>query len=259
MHPHGWSTPIDLYCERGDASFWAEPVNALSNVAFLVAAGLALVAWRRLPERDWPAAVLIAVTAAVGIGSFLFHTFANRWSLLADVIPIAIFIYGFFLLAMRRFLGMGIVGGILATGVFLAFSAVFGRLWAAIFGPEATLNGSIGYFPAALALLGVGGLLVLSAGRAQRVLANRKTQVWGELEEDVRGERHLERVALPRARGMLLLSAAAVFSASLVFRSIDQTLCGIVPTGTHFLWHMLNAAVLYLCLAAALTRPRDVG
>ena len=32
--------PIDLYCERTDGSFWAEPLNLLSNVGFL------LVAWR---------------------------------------------------------------------------------------------------------------------------------------------------------------------------------------------------------------------
>ena len=29
---------IDLYCERLDSSFWAEPINALTNVAFIIAA-----------------------------------------------------------------------------------------------------------------------------------------------------------------------------------------------------------------------------
>lgn len=259
MEPRGWCTPIDLYCERADASFWAEPVNALSNGAFLVAAGLAFVAWRRLPERDRPAAFLIAVTASVGIGSFLFHTFANRWSLLADVIPIAIFIYGFFLLAMRRFLRLGLVGGIVATGAFLAASAGFPRLWAALFGPEATLNGSVGYFPAALALIGVGGLLVLMAGREERVLANRKNRSWGGLDETARAARHETGVALPHARGTLLLVAAAVFSTSLVFRSVDQAVCDLVPIGTHFLWHALNAVVLFLCLRAALLREGDAA
>lgn len=259
MEPRGWCTPIDLYCERADASFWAEPVNALSNGAFLVAAGLAFAAWRRLPERDWPAAFLIAVTVSVGIGSFLFHTFANRWSLLADVIPIAIFIYGFFLLAMRRFLGLGLVGGIVATGAFLAVSAGFPRLWAALLGPEATLNGSVGYFPAALALIGVGGLLVLGAAREERVLANRKNQAWGGLDEAARATRHETGVALPHARGTLLLVAAAVFATSLVFRSVDQAVCDVVPVGTHFLWHALNAVVLYLCLRAALLREGDAA
>ncbi|MFT2588559.1 hypothetical protein ACMWPQ_29155, partial [Escherichia coli] len=30
--------PVDLYCERLSTAFWAEPVNALSNLAFLLAA-----------------------------------------------------------------------------------------------------------------------------------------------------------------------------------------------------------------------------
>jgi len=38
-----WSAPIDLYCERTDASFWAEPANALTNAAFLIAAALIAV------------------------------------------------------------------------------------------------------------------------------------------------------------------------------------------------------------------------
>ena len=39
-----WSDPIDLYCERLGPSFWAERVNALTNIAFILA--LILVGWR---------------------------------------------------------------------------------------------------------------------------------------------------------------------------------------------------------------------
>ena len=35
---------IDAYCERLGPAFWAEPVNALTNAAFPIAAW---VAWRR--------------------------------------------------------------------------------------------------------------------------------------------------------------------------------------------------------------------
>ena len=27
---------IDAYCERTDASYWSEPVNAVTNAAFLI-------------------------------------------------------------------------------------------------------------------------------------------------------------------------------------------------------------------------------
>ena len=43
-----------------------------------------------------------------------------------------------------------------------------------------------------------------------------------------------------RARAHLLLVVAVSL------RTVDLALCGIWPWGTHFLWHMLNAAVLYL-------------
>src|SRR5258708_14203748 len=117
-----WSAPIDLYCERTDASFWAEPANALTNAAFLIAAAAAFWLWRSQSEshrsRDWPALALIVVVVAVGIGSFVFHTLATRGAVLADVIPIAVFIYGYLLLALRRFLG-------LAAGVALAFEVPY--------------------------------------------------------------------------------------------------------------------------------------
>src|SRR6516164_3088695 len=99
-----WSTPVSQYCERTDASFWAEPLNAATNAAFLIAAAAAFLMWRRVGGRDRPALALIIVAVAVGLGSFIFHTVATRGAALADVIPIAIFIYGYLLLALRRLL-----------------------------------------------------------------------------------------------------------------------------------------------------------
>ena len=97
-----WSEPLSLYCERVDASFWAEPVNALTNLAFLVAAAAAYAAWRRSEARDPFGLALIGVTVAIGLGSFAFHTLATRGAALLDVIPIAIFVYGYLLFALRR-------------------------------------------------------------------------------------------------------------------------------------------------------------
>ncbi|NCV65913.1 MAG: hypothetical protein EBW16_06880 [Burkholderiaceae bacterium] len=33
-------SPIDIYCERLDASFWSEPINAITNLAFIIAGWL---------------------------------------------------------------------------------------------------------------------------------------------------------------------------------------------------------------------------
>src|SRR5467141_4074593 len=147
-----WSAPIDLYCERTDASFWAEPANALTNAAFLIAAAAAFWLWRRQSAgdcyRDWPALTLIAVVVAVGIGSFTFHTVATRGAVLADVIPIAVFIYGYLLLALRRFLYLP--PGF-ATAIVVVYAAGAQALsWLA---PPGVLNGSVGYVPPLVALI----------------------------------------------------------------------------------------------------------
>src|SRR5215470_9773738 len=145
-----WWAPIDLYCERTDASFWSEPVNALTNAAFLVAAAAAFWMWRRAGGRDWPALALIMVVVAVGTGSFAFHTLATRGAVLADVIPIAVFIYGYLLLALRRFvrLSLGVSAAIVV--VYAAGAQALSRL-----APPGVLNGSVGYLPALVALIAV--------------------------------------------------------------------------------------------------------
>jgi hypothetical protein len=33
-----WLTPVDIYCERTSAAFWAEPANALTNLSSVLAA-----------------------------------------------------------------------------------------------------------------------------------------------------------------------------------------------------------------------------
>ncbi len=210
-----WSTPIDQYCERLDPSFWAEPVNALTNVAFIAAAVMALVDWRRGGSSDRAVLALIIVVFAIGLGSFAFHTLATRGARLLDVIPIGVFIYGYFLLALRRMLG---VPWVYSVVLLIAFMALSNGL--AILVPREVLNGSTGYFPALGALLVFGWLLRDSA------------------------------------QGRAMLIAAAIFIVSLALRIVDLDICDAIPLGTHFLWHVLNAVLLYLLLRGALARTR---
>jgi hypothetical protein len=151
-----WTAAIDAYCERTDGALWSEPVNALTNVAFLLAA---VHGWR-LSGRgaDRGLALLAAVAGLVGIGSFLFHTLATRWAALADVIPIALFIALAFGLAFHRLVGLKPWAAGLATLAFLAASPLVEGLGRPLLGSSA------GYLPALLALLLVGGWL-RAAGR----------------------------------------------------------------------------------------------
>ena len=41
--PSSWFEPVDLYCERTDPGYWSEPLNALSNASFILAAGAAFL------------------------------------------------------------------------------------------------------------------------------------------------------------------------------------------------------------------------
>jgi hypothetical protein len=208
-----WTGYIDAYCERTAPGLLNEPLNALSNGAFFVAAwyGARRAAREGADPAQW---ALIAIVALVGLGSLTFHCFAARWAMLADVIPIALFTYGFLGFAVRRFFGAGWPVTLAALGALLAANLAV-EVWL----PPRLLNGSIMYLPALLA--------IITAALAAR------------------------RMALPAA-GLLAL-AAAVLAVSLVFRTVDNMACAVLPHGTHFLWHLLNGVLLGMFLAAALS------
>ena len=52
------------------------------------------------------------------------------------------------------------------------------------------------------------------------------------------------------AERSLLLGASSLFLLSIFFRSIDNMICAQFVLGTHFLWHILNALVIYLAMRA---------
>jgi hypothetical protein len=91
-----WFNSVDIYCERLDASFWAEPINAITNLSFIVAG---LFIWRlRTPRSNLMAILMILI----GLGSFSFHTFANRLTGLFDVLAIALYLVVFAFLIPKQ-------------------------------------------------------------------------------------------------------------------------------------------------------------
>ena len=52
--------------------------------------------------------------------------------------------------------------------------------------------------------------------------------------------------ATERPGWRVFLFGVLVFCGSLALRTIDPQVCDTFPLGTHFLWHLLNAAVLFL-------------
>ena len=45
-----------------------------------------------------------------------------------------------------------------------------------------------------------------------------------------------------------LVTIVALFAIAFFFRTIDHTVCPVFSTGTHFIWHILNALVFYLLI-----------
>lgn len=196
---------IDLYCERLGPGLWAEPLNALTNLAFLVAAWVAWSMVRQSETRSRDVTLLLVLMVAIGIGSGLFHTFAMTWARVLDVVPILLFQIWFMWVYARRIIVMGRGWSALFVGVFFVL-ALLGRQF-----PD-VLNGAVKYVPALLAFLFFG-------------VYHYKTD---------------------KRERWLLLAAFGTFLLALFFRTIDQVVCPDIPIGTHFLWHVLDAVVLYL-------------
>ena len=85
--------------------------------------------------------ILAAILAAIGVGSFLFHTVAQVRAMLADVLPIQIFILVYLGLATVHFFALPWWAGVAAAAAFLPASALAAAGLGALFGP---LNGSTG-------------------------------------------------------------------------------------------------------------------
>jgi hypothetical protein len=212
-----------LYCERGDLSIYAEPLNTVSNLAFLAAALLALRAYQNAGLNDRWIAALIALTVLIFAGSTAFHAAPNRITVLMDVIPIQMFMLAYLALALRRFLNLPVAGTVLGILMFIGLIAALQILL-----PDRRLAAVSAYLAALLALLVVGAWAIL------------------------RGE----------AAGRWLLAAGCVFAFSLTMRQLDLPWCPVIPIGTHWLWHLANGSVLGLLLAAAIyqaARSRDAA
>ncbi len=212
---------IDIYCERTDFLFWAEPANAITNVFLFLAGVYGLLLLKDLShptQKKWMM-ILSGNAMLIGIGSFLFHTLANRWSMLADVVPISIFMLLFLVWALRFLLNLPRSGIATAVVGFIAIGWALKKLL-----PVDFMNGSATYLHALAALMIVGHLI-------------RTTH-------------------RPIAR--LFKLAIGIFTLSLTFRSMDIAVCEIFPLGTHFLWHTLNGCLLAICLKviAKAEKPR---
>ena len=203
---------IDLYCERLGPQLLSEPINLFSNISFIIAAAIHM-RWYLVMDVKHKFHknlyfYLISLVFLIGIGSSLFHSFATRWAMLADVIPIGLFLISFLpiYIWVCHDLQAKYIWALLSY--FILMTAIGSVV------PKEMVNGSQNYFGSLLTLYTMG---LISKKRHHEGFHN-------------------------------LLMASVFLSFSLIFRSLDQEMCSLIPIGTHFLWHLSNGIVLYLCL-----------
>lgn len=225
------------YCERGlNPAFWAEPLNAITNAGFILAAlaGAVMIARRTRGERSLWHYFFVLNFIAIGVGSFLFHTVPNTNTALADTGPIGVFMLTYLVFSLRRFARAPWLAIAAALAVFIGAMVLAFKMhcWEGHIGlwidtpagaPAKCLNGSLGYGPALASLWLIGAWLAFKK----------------------------------RAASIYILAAAATFLVSLTFRSLDQQICDAWVLfghrlGAHFIWHLLNSLTLFLLLVAAI-------
>ena len=209
---------VGYYCGRFDPGFLGEPLNAPSNIVFILMAALAFRTWKRAPARDWAILVLIVSGAAVGIGSFIFHTHPTRVTLQIDLIPVEIFGLLYVGFAARRFFGARPIPTVVAVLAFffltLASNAVL---------PAGLWGGGVRHLPSLVALL-LCGTWFATRGMSDGA----------------------------RRTGKMLWQAAGLLAAGLLFRSVDLSLCDAFPHGVHWVWHVFTGCTLGVLLFAAI-------
>jgi hypothetical protein len=200
-----WTAQSIAYCERTDFTYWSEPVNAITNASFLIAA--AIMAYRLRGQRLPLAWALVAVLAAIGIGSYLWHTHATRWAGTMDVLPILFFILIYVYAASRDYLELRWYFSLVGVARFFPYAFFVTAGLSNVF-PGIGANAAY----AAVLLLILDYALILS------------------------------RRSPATARGLAI--GAGILALSLTFRALDGPVCEVFPIGTHFMWHVLNGVML---------------
>ena len=133
-----WFTSLNIYCERLGPGFWNEPINALSNLIFILF-GFILV-FKTMPNKL--CLFLSIQIILIGTASFLFHTFANILVGLIDTVSIMLFGVTYVFGSNYYLLKLSTVTSLIIAFSLVPFSFIVSQLTIMSFG---SLNGSTLY------------------------------------------------------------------------------------------------------------------
>ena len=195
---------MDFYCERTNNQIFNEPINAISNIFFIIVS-ISLFKILRKNQSDKIYYVQPILIFLIGIGSFLFHLKPNLITLYSDIIPIFLFSLSFIFLFNRNVINISNLNSALLFILFLTLLLfITPKLKYEI------LNGSEFYFANYFFLA--------------------MYTIWLYFKKSDFFQ--------------LLFLGFIFFNLSILLRSIDNHICNYLSIGTHFLWHFFNAYLL---------------
>lgn len=197
---------MDFYCERVNDNFFNEPINAISNIFFLIISVFTYRLQKELKVKKIFYFLPILIFC-IGLGSFFFHLKPNTITLYLDVFPIFLFSVLFIILFNKYELKISALNNFLFIFSYLLLFVFITPMLSYEF-----LNGSEFYFV---------NYLVLAIYTI--ILFFKKSQNF-----------------------KLIFLALLIFNISIILRTIDNLVCDIFKIGTHFLWHIINAYLLFI-------------
>lgn len=203
------------YCETParfvPGSFPIEPFNTFSNLSIIFFALIGFYLVIRRAPRAWDLYLLCSILLVNGLGSFFWHGLRDRTALRIDVDAGLLFLVGLFFLWARRVMPLWQAGVFIVAFYFT--TEYFDDIDLIPYGRWASMLPAIVVF---------GAYLIFRTGFYSRLGA--------------------------------YIGSAGILSAilALTFRTIDSEhlVCGTVPMGTHFLWHIFLSAAAFTGILA---------
>lgn len=209
---------IDLHCERIQEGFFEEPLNALSNLGFIIAAFYLYKFIKTKKNQPFSNYFLVYLCGFIGLGSMTFHITAKMWAAMYfDVLPIAVFAATFMYLFSRHILRLGMVGTTLLLALLIfenfVFKSYVGR----------APDGYVSLIPSAFFLLFICIFMIITKNRSTKNIC----------------------------------IATAIAIVAIFCRATDMYFCDVNPYGMHFIWHSLMGVFMYIVTRELIIRHRS--